>query len=47
VISADVPLLAQCVPGQSVVRFRALGVDEAQRRYRRVMQALEEVSGRA
>ena len=43
VISADVPLLAQCLPGQSTVRFEAIGVEEAQSRYRRMMKALEEV----
>jgi len=44
VISADVPLLAQCMPGQSTVRFRAVSVEEAQLRYRKMMEALEEVS---
>ncbi|RLC64375.1 MAG: KipI antagonist [Chloroflexota bacterium] len=43
VISADIPLLAQCLPGQSTVRFEAIGVEEAQSRYRRMMKALEEV----
>jgi biotin-dependent carboxylase-like uncharacterized protein len=38
-ISADVPLLAQCMPGQSTVRFQTVSVEEAQRRYRRMMQA--------
>jgi len=42
VISADVPLLAQCLPGQSSVRFEAVSVGEAQLRYRRMMKALEE-----
>jgi biotin-dependent carboxylase-like uncharacterized protein len=37
VISADVPLLAQCVPGQSRVRFEAVGVEEAQASYREKM----------
>jgi biotin-dependent carboxylase-like uncharacterized protein len=45
VISADVPLLAQCMPGQSTVRFKVVSVEEAQLRYRKVMKALEEVIG--
>jgi antagonist of KipI len=40
VISADIPLLAQCVPGQSSVRFKAVGVEEAQVSYREMMEAL-------
>ena len=40
VISADIPLLAQCVPGASTVSFRAIAVEEAQVRYRRMMRAL-------
>lgn len=41
VVTADLPLLAQCVPGESRVRFRAVDVAEAQRAYREVMEALE------
>ncbi|MGQ9466681.1 MAG: hypothetical protein ACUVSH_04480 [Anaerolineae bacterium] len=41
VVTADLPLLAQCVPGESRVRFRAVDVSEAQRAYREVMEALE------
>ncbi len=37
VIGADLPLLAQCLPGQSEVRFRAVSVEEAQRAYRKMM----------
>lgn len=37
VISADIPLLAQCVPGQSRVRFEAVSVKEAQASCREVM----------
>jgi len=44
VISVDVPLLAQCLPGQSAVRFKAIGVEEAQARYREVMRKLESMS---
>lgn len=42
VTCADIPLLAQCLPGASRVRFAALGVAEAQARYRQMMAALEE-----
>ena len=41
VISADIPLLAQCVPGASTVTFEAITVGEAQARYREMMKALE------
>jgi antagonist of KipI len=41
VVTADVPLLAQCVPGQSSVRFRAVGVEEAQASYREMMMTLD------
>jgi len=34
IIRADMPLLAQCVPGQSRVRFTAVSVEEAQAIYR-------------
>jgi antagonist of KipI len=34
IIRADMPLLAQCVPGQSTVRFAAVSIDEAQSIYR-------------
>ena len=42
VISADIPLLAQCMPGASVVTFKAITVEEAQARYREMtmMKAL-------
>jgi len=40
VISADVPLLAQCMPGASTVTFKAITVEEAQACYRRMMAAL-------
>jgi biotin-dependent carboxylase-like uncharacterized protein len=42
VISADIPLLAQCVPGQSSVKFKAIGVEEAQAIHRRKMEAFGE-----
>jgi biotin-dependent carboxylase-like uncharacterized protein len=44
VASADIPLLAQCAPGQSRVRFRAAGVEEAQASYREVMEPLGSLS---
>jgi allophanate hydrolase subunit 2 len=37
VISADIPLLAQCMPGQSRVRFKAVGIEEARASYREMM----------
>jgi biotin-dependent carboxylase-like uncharacterized protein len=40
VISADIPLLAQCLPGQSTVKFKTVRVGEAQLRYRRMMRSL-------
>ncbi len=40
VVSADIPLLAQCLPGGSRVRFRATTVEAAQARYRHVLDAL-------
>ncbi len=41
--SADVPLLAQCLPGRGSVRFRETSVEQAQLRYRRMMEGLERV----
>ena len=40
VISADVSLLAQCMPGGSTVTFKATTVEEAQARYRAMMKGL-------
>ncbi len=40
VISADIPLLAQCVPGASTVTFKAVTVEEAQARYWEMMGAI-------
>jgi biotin-dependent carboxylase-like uncharacterized protein len=40
VASADIPVLAQCVPGKSSVRFRECSPEEAQDRYRRLMKVL-------
>jgi biotin-dependent carboxylase-like uncharacterized protein len=44
VISADIPLLAQCLPGESSVRFRAVSVEEAQASYRETMAALNSMT---
>lgn len=41
VISADLPVLAQCRPGVDTVRFAAVTVEEAQQRYRQLMRNLE------
>ncbi len=40
VIGADIPLLAQCMPGASTVTFQAITIEEAQARYRQMMGAL-------
>jgi allophanate hydrolase subunit 2 len=44
VISADIPLLAQCAPGESSVRFRVVSVEEAQASYCETMAALNSVT---
>jgi antagonist of KipI len=43
VISADLPLLAQCVPGRSKIRFRRTTVAKAQKKYREMMSGLERI----
>lgn len=43
VISADLPLLAQCVPGRSKIRFRRTTVVKAQKKYREMMSGLEKI----
>jgi antagonist of KipI len=43
VASADLPLLAQCVPGKSKIRFREMTVAKAQKKYRELMSGLERV----
>jgi biotin-dependent carboxylase-like uncharacterized protein len=40
VASADLPLLAQCVPGRSRIRFRETTVAKAQKKYRELMRGL-------
>lgn len=43
VASADLPLLAQCVPNKSRVRFRETTVARAQKRYRELMDGLDRI----
>ncbi len=43
VISADLPLLAQCVPGRSKLRFQKTTMAKAQKKYREKMSGLEMV----
>ncbi|GAB4444343.1 MAG: biotin-dependent carboxyltransferase family protein [Anaerolineales bacterium] len=43
VISADLPLLAQCAPGRSRVCFRRTTVARAQKKYRELMSGLERI----
>jgi len=40
VASADLPLLAQCVPGKSKIRFRETTVAKAQKKYRELISGL-------
>lgn len=41
VASADLPLLAHCMPGMSKIKFRKTTVAKAQRKYREMMNGLE------
>ncbi|RLC77332.1 MAG: KipI antagonist [Chloroflexi bacterium] len=43
VISADIPLLAQCVPGTSTVSFKAVSIEEARALYIKMMESLKKV----
>ncbi len=43
VISADLPVLAQCAPKQSRIRFRETTVSQAQKKYRKLMSGLKGV----
>jgi antagonist of KipI len=43
VTSADLPLLAQCVPNKSKIRFRETTVAKAQRKYRELMSGLKKI----
>ncbi len=42
VISADLPLLAQCTPGKDSVRFRETTVEAAQKKYRVLMEKIKD-----
>lgn len=44
VVSADLPLLAQCVPGKSKIRFRRTTVAKAQRKYLKLTNGLERIA---
>lgn len=44
VVSADLPLLAQCVPGRSKIRFQKTTVAKAQKKYRNLMSGLERIA---
>jgi antagonist of KipI len=41
VISADLPLLAQCVPNHSRIRFQTVTVANAQKKYRELMNGID------
>jgi len=43
VASADLPLLAQCVPNKSKIRFRETTVTKAQKKYRGMMSGFEKI----
>jgi len=43
VASADLPLLAQCVPNKSKIRFRETTVAKAQKKYRELMSGLNRI----
>ena len=43
IASADLPLLAQCVPNQSRIRFRDTTVTKAQEKYRAVFKRLQKI----
>ena len=43
VASADLPLLAQCVPNKSRIRFRQTTVEKAQKKFRTLMSGLDKI----
>jgi allophanate hydrolase subunit 2 len=43
VVSADLPLLAQCIPNKSKIRFRKTTVAKAQKKYQALMSGLNRV----
>ena len=44
VARADLPLLAQCLPNKSRIRFRQTTVEEAQEKYRALMKGLDTIN---
>ncbi len=44
VASAELPLLAQCVPNKSKIRFRETTVVKAQKRYHALMSGLDKIA---
>jgi len=42
IVSADLPLLAQCVPNKSRIRFRETSVAKAQKKYSGLINGLNE-----
>lgn len=42
VISADLPLLAQCVPNRSRIRFQTITVAKAHKKYRELIQGMDQ-----
>ena len=43
VVSADLPLLAQCIPGRSKIRFQETTVAKAQKKYRALIGGLDRI----
>jgi allophanate hydrolase subunit 2 len=43
VASADLPLIAQCMPGKSKIRFRQMTVAKAQNKFRSLMDGLNRI----
>ena len=43
VASADLPLIAQCIPGKSKIRFRQTTVAKAQNKFRSLMNGLDRI----
>jgi antagonist of KipI len=41
VISTDLPVLAQCVPNRSRIRFQKISVTRAQKKYRDLMDGID------
>jgi allophanate hydrolase subunit 2 len=43
IASADLSLLAQCVPNKSRIRFQATSVAKAQKKYRALINGLDKI----